>query len=73
MCVRTPGSQTLTLVVATATMIQEQIARIWSMGEDPISMSNAVNDDDIDDITDEAVLVERSPTRRRLSSSSIGS
>ena len=35
------GSQTLTIVVATATMIQEQIARIWSMGEDPISMSSA--------------------------------
>jgi type IV pilus assembly protein PilB len=52
------GAQTLTLVVATATMIQEQIARVWSMGEDPISMSNAVDDDEIDDITDEAVLVQ---------------
>src|SRR5450432_2015987 len=51
------GSQTLTLVVATASMIQEQIARVWSMGEDPISMSNTL-DDEIDDITDEAILVQ---------------
>ena len=59
------GSQTLTLVVATASMIQEQIARIWSMGEDPISMSNAITDDETDDITDEAVLVrvaDQAPT-----------
>ncbi len=58
------GSQTLTIVVATATMIHEQIARIWSMGEDPISMSSAT-DDEIDDITDEAVLVhvaDQAPT-----------
>jgi type IV pilus assembly protein PilB len=52
------GAQTLTLVVATASMIQEQIARVWSMGEDPMAMSNAVDDDEFDDITDEAVLVQ---------------
>src|SRR5665213_1543452 len=52
------GSQTLTLVVATASMIHEQIARVWSMGEDPISMSNGIEDDEVDDITDEAVLVQ---------------
>jgi type IV pilus assembly protein PilB len=52
------GSQTLTLVVATSSMIQKQIARIWSMGEDPISMSNGIGDDEIDDITDEAVLIQ---------------
>ena len=51
------GSQTLTIVVATSSMIQEQIARVWSMGEDPISMSSTV-DDDIDDITDAAMLVQ---------------
>jgi type IV pilus assembly protein PilB len=50
------GAQTLTLVVATSSMIQEQIARVWSMGEDPISMSNAVDDDD-DDVTADAVRV----------------
>jgi type IV pilus assembly protein PilB len=52
------GSQTLTLVVATSSMIQKQIARIWSMGEDPLSMSNTIDDDELDDITDEAVLVQ---------------
>ena len=51
------GSQTLTLVVATASMIQEQIARVWSMGEDPISMSNTI-DDDVDEITDAAMLLQ---------------
>jgi type IV pilus assembly protein PilB len=52
------GAQTLTLVVATASMIQEQIARVWSMHEDPIAMSLDVDDDEFDDITDEAVLVQ---------------
>jgi type IV pilus assembly protein PilB len=51
------GSQTLTLVVATSSMIQKQIARIWSMGEDPIS-SNPIDDDELDDIADAAVLVQ---------------
>jgi type IV pilus assembly protein PilB len=51
------GSQTLTVVVATSSMIQKQIARIWSMGEDPIS-SNAIDDDELDDLADPAVLIQ---------------
>jgi type IV pilus assembly protein PilB len=59
------GSQALTLVVATSTMIQEQIARVWSLREDPIAMSDTNEEIETEDLTDEEELVhvaDQAPT-----------
>jgi type IV pilus assembly protein PilB len=59
------GSQSLTLVVATSTMIQEQIARIWSLREDAKSMSDEDDEIETDVLTDEEEMLlnsDQAPT-----------
>jgi type IV pilus assembly protein PilB len=59
------GSQSLTLVVATSTMIQEQIARIWSLREDAKSMPDEDDEIETDVLTDEEEMLlnsDQAPT-----------
>ena len=53
------GSNSLSLVVATDSMIQEHIARVWSMAEDSNALSPTVSDlPDVDDIAEGAMLAK---------------
>ncbi|HEY8729017.1 MAG TPA: ATPase, T2SS/T4P/T4SS family [Acidothermaceae bacterium] len=52
------GSHTLSLVVATDTMIQEHIARIWSMGADAGAMLKLSDDHAVDEQLEEAMLAK---------------
>jgi type IV pilus assembly protein PilB len=59
------GSQSLSLVVATDSMIQEHIARIWSMTEDAGAMSKLTDDAAASDLAEEAMLArvaDQAPT-----------
>jgi type IV pilus assembly protein PilB len=59
------GSQSLSLVVATDSMIQEHIARIWSMTEDAGAMSKLTDDAAATDLAEEAMLArvaDQAPT-----------
>jgi type IV pilus assembly protein PilB len=59
------GLHTLSLVVTTDTMIEEQIARIWSLTEDPGAMLKMADDADDESRTDEATLLrvaDQAPT-----------
>ena len=59
------GSQSLSLVVATDSMIQEHIARIWSMTEDAGAMSKLTEDAAASDLAEEAMLArvaDQAPT-----------
>jgi type IV pilus assembly protein PilB len=58
------GSHSLSLVVATESMIQEHIARVYSMSEDPKYTSNT---DDLGDAAEDAMLAkaaDQAPTVR---------
>ena len=58
------GSHALTLVVATASMIQKQIARVWSLREDPSGMSDG-DDIETDTLTEEEEIIhvaDQAPT-----------
>ncbi|MDQ1493545.1 MAG: type pilus assembly protein PilB [Actinomycetota bacterium] len=59
------GSQSLSLVVATDSMIQEHIARIWSMTEDAGAMSKLTEEAAATDLAEEAMLArvaDQAPT-----------
>jgi type IV pilus assembly protein PilB len=59
------GSQSLSLVVATDSMIQEHIARIWSMTEDAGAMSKLTEEAAASDLAEEAMLArvaDQAPT-----------
>jgi type IV pilus assembly protein PilB len=59
------GSHTLSLVVATDSMIQEHIARIWSLSEDSHAMSKLADEAASDDLAEEAMLLrvaDQAPT-----------
>ncbi|MDQ1552706.1 MAG: hypothetical protein QOD50_2128, partial [Actinomycetota bacterium] len=59
------GSQTLSLVVATDSMIQEHIARIWSMTEDAGAMSKLTDEAAASELAEEAMLArvaDQAPT-----------
>ncbi|HEY0871409.1 MAG TPA: ATPase, T2SS/T4P/T4SS family, partial [Acidothermaceae bacterium] len=58
------GSHALTLVVATASMIQKQIARVWSLREDPSGMSDS-DDIETDTLSEEEEIIhvaDQAPT-----------
>jgi type IV pilus assembly protein PilB len=58
------GSHALTLVVATSSMVQKQIARVWSLREDP-SGTAGIDDIETDALTEEEELVhvaDQAPT-----------
>jgi type IV pilus assembly protein PilB len=58
------GSHSLSLVVATESMIQEHIARVYSMAEDPKLSGNSSSDDDAAEDAQLAKAADQAPTVR---------
>jgi type IV pilus assembly protein PilB len=59
------GSHTLSLVVATDTMIQEHIARVWSLSGDATSLTIDVEEPESEEVVEEAILArvaDQAPT-----------